>query len=100
MRRSNAAAEWLRRIMTKPCRGLGTTHAPGSNTTTGLGAPCAHCRRQCAALVGDVYSMSPMFVAVLVQRSTHTLGTPAARIASNKRQPPALDAEAIAACVA
>lgn len=34
---ANAAAEWLRRMMTKPGRRLGATHAPGSNTTTGPG---------------------------------------------------------------
>lgn len=73
MRRSNAAAEWLRRMMTKPGRRLGTTHAPGSNTTTGLGAPCAHCCHQCAALVDDVY----LYVADVCRRPgatehTHT----------------------------
>lgn len=79
---------------------LGRSQALGSNTTTGLGAPCAsfaivgvkHC---IACTVGNVYVADGCRRLVAKE---HTLGTPAARIASNRRQPPAKDAEVIAAC--
>lgn len=69
------ASWWLRRMMTKPC--LVLSHDDRSWTP-------------CAAIAISVKKMvkSPMFVAVLAQRS---LGKPAARIAAR-------DAEAITAC--
>lgn len=85
------AAEWLRRMMTKPCLLLGRSQ------TTGLGAPCAT-----FVITSVKHSAGNIYVADVCRRlgaKEHTLGTPAARIASNKRQPPPKDVEAITAYV-